>query len=298
MNEQDEDIRMLIEKRVDNGSRQTGPIITLGPKLGRPIVRLEKGTGGSWRIGQPSVHIFWEDNWALVRFGIWRDIFFMMYEYKFGMVHIVSCVVHLGYRIFVFGVVDLVSSGLRGGRSWRKLGSEGLLRKWASTMLITSIITIIIMRRVVTITITSIELSDGGGQLGTVEVAANPMPPTIHHFNYKSILIIPQLIIQDWACKFCIVKYVVFEGYDQTFLILMILITDDWLVTSGYLRWSHGLSARIRVWQIYSNIRIYWSRIYIRTFVRIYFSFTNIFGHSFVSNLFVRIYSDIRWWVC
>ena len=45
----------------------------------------------------------------------------------------------------------------------------------------------------------------------------------------------------------------------------------------------------------YSNIRIYWSRIYIRTFVRINFSFTNIFGHSFVSNLFVRIYSDIRW---
>ena len=48
----------------------------------------------------------------------------------------------------------------------------------------------------------------------------------------------------------------------------------------------------------YSNIRIYWSWIYIQTFVRINFSFTNIFGHSFVSNLFVRIYSDIRWWVC
>ena len=45
----------------------------------------------------------------------------------------------------------------------------------------------------------------------------------------------------------------------------------------------------------YSNIRIYWSRIYIRTFVRVNFSFTNIFGHSFVSNMFVRIYSDIRW---
>ena len=45
----------------------------------------------------------------------------------------------------------------------------------------------------------------------------------------------------------------------------------------------------------YSNIRIYWSRINIRTFVRINFSFTNIFGHSFVSNLFVQIYSDIRW---
>ena len=48
----------------------------------------------------------------------------------------------------------------------------------------------------------------------------------------------------------------------------------------------------------YSNIRIYWSRIYIRTFVRINFSFTNIFGHSFVLNLFVRIYSDIRSLVC
>ena len=45
----------------------------------------------------------------------------------------------------------------------------------------------------------------------------------------------------------------------------------------------------------YSNIRIYWSQIYIWTFVRINFSFTNIFGHSFVSNLFVQIYSDIRW---
>ena len=75
--------------------------------------------------------------------------------------------------------------------------SEELLQKWASTMLITRITFIIIMGRVVTITITSIELSDGGGQLGTVEVAANPMPPTIHHFNYKSILIIPQLIFQD-----------------------------------------------------------------------------------------------------
>ena len=46
-----------------------------------------------------------------------------------------------------------------------------------------------------------------------------------------------------------------------------------------------------RVWRIYSNIRMYWSQIYIRTFVRINFSFTNIFGHSFVSNLFVQIYS-------
>ena len=84
-------------------------------------------SGGSQRIGHPSVHIFWEDNWALVLFGIWRDIFFMMYEYKFGMVHIVSCVMHLGSRIFVFGIVDLVSSGLRGagvGGSW-----EGESRK-------------------------------------------------------------------------------------------------------------------------------------------------------------------------
>ena len=122
MNEQDEDIWMLI----DNGSGKLGPR-PLGPKLGRPIVRIEKGTGGSQRIGHPSVHIFWEDNWALVLFGIWRDIFFMMYEYKFGMVHIVSCVMHLGYRIFVFGIVDLVSSGLRGagvGGSW-----EGESRK-------------------------------------------------------------------------------------------------------------------------------------------------------------------------
>ena len=34
----------------------------------------------------------------------------------------------------------------------------------------------------------------------------------------------------------------------------------------------------------YSNIRIYWSQIYIRISVRINFSFTNIFGHSFVSD--------------
>ena len=50
----------------------------------------------------------------------------------------------------------------------------------------------------------------------------------------------------------------------------------------------------------YSNIRIYWSRIYIRTFVFINFSFTNIFGHSLVSVLEcktlmnIRIYSNIR----
>ena len=50
---------------------------------------------------------------------------------------------------------------------------------------------------------------------------------------------------------------------------------------------------RYRVWRIYSSIWIYWSRIYIRTIVSINFSFMNIFGHSFVSNLFVRIYSDI-----
>ena len=44
----------------------------------------------------------------------------------------------------------------------------------------------------------------------------------------------------------------------------------------------------------YSNIQIYWSQIYIRTFVRINFSLMNIFGHSFVSHLFVQIYSDIQ----
>ena len=48
----------------------------------------------------------------------------------------------------------------------------------------------------------------------------------------------------------------------------------------------------------YSNIRIYWARIFIRTFIRVNFVCTNIFGHSFGSNLFVRIYSDIRSWVC
>ena len=57
-------------------------------------------------------------------------------------------------------------------------------------LMVITAITIIIITSAITITITSIELSDGGGQLGTVEVAANPMPPTIHHFNYKSILII------------------------------------------------------------------------------------------------------------
>ena len=61
---------------------------------------------------------------------------------------------------------------------------------------------------------------------------------------------------------------------------------------SAYLRFLHQSVTNIFE---YSNIRIYWSRIYIRTFVRINVSFTNIFGHSFVSNLFVRIYSDIRW---
>ena len=53
-----------------------------------------------------------------------------------------------------------------------------------------------------------------------------------------------------------------------------------------------------RVWRIYSNIRIYWSQIYIRTFVRINFFYeyirtfvrvkfvcTNIFGHLLVSVL-------------
>ena len=40
-------------------------------------------------------------------------------------------------------------------------------------------------------------------------------------------------------------------------------------------------SIQIRVWQIFSNIQIYWSQIY-------------IFGHSFVSIFLLRIYSDIR----
>ena len=44
----------------------------------------------------------------------------------------------------------------------------------------------------------------------------------------------------------------------------------------------------------YSNIQIFWSLIFIWIFFRINFSYTNIFKHSFVSNLFVRIYSDIR----
>ena len=43
-----------------------------------------------------------------------------------------------------------------------------------------------------------------------------------------------------------------------------------------------------------ANISEYIAHKYIRTFVRINFSFTNKFGHSFVSNLFVRIYSDIH----
>ena len=47
-----------------------------------------------------------------------------------------------------------------------------------------------------------------------------------------------------------------------------------------------------------SNIRIYWAQIFIRRFVCINFVCTNIFGHSFVSILFVRIYSGIRSWVC
>ena len=36
------------------------------------------------------------------------------------------------------------------------------------------------------------------------------------------------------------------------------------------------------------------TKIFIRTFIRINFTFTNIFRHSFVQNLFVRIYSDIH----
>ena len=54
-------------------------------------------------------------------------------------------------------------------------------------------------------------------------------------------------------------------------------------------------NVQTRVWRIYSNIQIleyiYWSQIFIRTFVLYIFLLTNIFGHSFVSTLFVRIYS-------
>ena len=48
----------------------------------------------------------------------------------------------------------------------------------------------------------------------------------------------------------------------------------------------------------YSIIQIYWSQVFIRTFVRINFSFMNIFEHSFVLNLLEQIYSDIRSLVC
>ena len=44
----------------------------------------------------------------------------------------------------------------------------------------------------------------------------------------------------------------------------------------------------------YSNIRIYLLQIFIWTFVLVNFFDANIFGHSFVSNLIVRIYSNIR----
>ena len=55
--------------------------------------------------------------------------------------------------------------------------------------------------------------------------------------------------------------------------------------------------SNILVTNIYSDIRSYqfFFYEYIRTFVRVKFVCTNILGHSFVSNLFVRIYSDIRW---
>ena len=59
----------------------------------------------------------------------------------------------------------------------------------------------------------------------------------------------------------------------------------------------HRKSAKLlqsRVWRIYSNIRIYWSQIYIRTFVCINFSFTNIFGHSLVSVLECKTKTNIR----
>ena len=69
-------------------------------------------------------------------------------------------------------------------------------------------------------------------------------------------------------------------------------------ISQSLVQYIFGLEQSVTNIFEYSDIQIYWSRIYIRTFVRINFSFTNIFGHSFVSNLFVRIYSDICWWVC
>ena len=63
---------------------------------------------------------------------------------------------------------------------------------------------------------------------GQSEVAANPMPPTIHHFNYKSILIIQQLYSKARG-KIDHAKRIFLKAMDEIFLILMIIITDDWL---------------------------------------------------------------------
>ena len=48
------------------------------------------------------------------------------------------------------------------------------------------------------------------------------------------------------------------------------------------------------MWRLYSNIRIYWSQIFILTFVHINFSLTNIFGHSFVSVLECKNSTNIQ----
>ena len=67
------------------------------------------------------------------------------------------------------------------------------------------------------------------------------------------------------------------------------------VILSIWSMWSSGhLVQSVTNISEHSNIRIFWSQIFIRTFVRIKFSYTNIFGHSFVSNLFVQIYSAIR----
>ena len=67
------------------------------------------------------------------------------------------------------------------------------------------------------------------------------------------------------------------------------------VILSIWSMWSSGhLVQSVTNISEHSNIRIFWSQIFIRTFVRIKFSYTNILGHSFVSNLFVQIYSAIR----
>ena len=54
--------------------------------------------------------------------------------------------------------------------------------------------------------------------------------------------------------------------------------------------------SNILVTNIYSDIHSYQIFLYeyIRIFIRVKFVCTNIFGHLFVSNLIVQVYSDIR----